>query len=155
MAVVGLYHGKPFFTGRAEDSFSILSRVKKGKVIKKKGQNGKNRYDFQYLDNDGYKVTIEGLSRTFNEEYWNYAKLISGVLRHGMPLKYAIEMIDDLCLDGQTLNTWKHGVKRALLQFIPDGTVPTDHVCPHCEQASLVYLETCLQCSQCGYSKCG
>ncbi|MDF9801411.1 ribonucleoside-diphosphate reductase alpha chain [Catalinimonas alkaloidigena] len=157
VAVVGIYHGKPYeiFTGRAEDSFSILESVDKGKVIKSKGENGKNRYDFQYLDNDGYKVTIEGLSRTFNEEYWNYAKLISGILRHGMPLKYVIEMIEDLYLDGQTLNTWRNGVKRALLQFIPDGTVPTDNACPHCKQASLVYQESCLQCSQCGYSKCG
>lgn len=157
VAVVGLYHNKPYeiFTGRAEDSFSILSKVKKGKVLKNKGQNGKNRYDFQYLDKDGYKVTIEGLSRTFNKEYWNYAKLISGVLRHGMPIKYVVEMVEDLFLDGQTLNTWRNGVKRALLQFIPDGTVPTDSTCPHCKQAALVYQESCLQCSNCGYSKCG
>lgn len=157
VAVVGLYNGKPYeiFTGRAEDSFSILSKVNKGKVLKNKGENGKNRYDFQYLDKDGYRVTIEGLSRTFNEEYWNYAKLISGVLRHGMPLKYAIEMIEDLCLDEQTLNTWKNGVKRALLQYIPDGTVPTDNNCPQCKQAALVYQESCLHCSQCGYSQCG
>ncbi|ELR72003.1 Ribonucleotide reductase of class II (coenzyme B12-dependent) [Fulvivirga imtechensis AK7] len=157
VAVVGLYHNKPYeiFTGRAEDSFSILSKVKKGKVIKSKGQNGKNRYDFQYQDKDGYKVTIEGLSRTFNKEYWNYAKLISGVLRHGMPIKYVVEMVEDLFLDGQTLNTWRNGVKRALLQFIPDGTVPTNNACPQCKQASMVYQESCLQCSQCGYSKCG
>ena len=157
VAVVGLFNGKPYeiFTGRAEDSFSILSTVKKGKVIKSKSENGKNRYDFQYLDKDGYKVTIEGLSRTFNKEYWNYAKLISGVLRHGMPLKYVIEMIEDLYLDGQTLNTWRNGVKRALLQFIPDGTTPTDNQCPNCKQAAMVYQESCLQCSQCGYSKCG
>lgn len=159
VAVVGLYEGKPYevFTGRAADSFSILSSVKKGKVIKNKSENDKhkNRYDFQYQDKDGYKVTIEGLSRTFNEEYWNYARLISGVLRHGMPLKYAIEMIEDLCLDEQTLNTWKNGVKRALLSFIPDGTVPTQNTCPNCKQATMIYQESCLQCNQCGYSKCG
>lgn len=159
VAVVGLYEGKPYevFTGRAADSFSILSSVTNGKVIKNKSENDKhkNRYDFQYLDKDGYKVTIEGLSRTFNEEYWNYAKLISGVLRHGMPLKYVIEMIEDLCLDEQTLNTWKNGVKRALLSFIPDGTVPTQNTCPNCKQASMIYQESCLQCNQCGYSKCG
>lgn len=156
VAVVGLYNGKPYeiFTGRAEDSFSILSEVKKGKVIKSKGENGKNRYDFQYLDNDGYKVTIEGLSRTFNKEYWNYAKLISGVLRHGMPLKYVVEMVEDLYLDGQTLNTWRNGVKRALLQFIPDGTMPTNNICPNCKQISMIYQESCLKCGQCGYSQC-
>ena len=157
VAVVGLYNKKPYeiFTGRAEDSFSILSSVKKGKVIKNKVEQNKNRYDFQYRDKDGYKVTIEGLSRTFNKEYWNYAKLISGVLRHGMPLKYVIEMIEDLYLDGQTLNTWKNGVKRALLAFIPDGTIPTHNACPNCKQATMIYQESCLQCSQCGYSKCG
>lgn len=157
VAVVGLYNGKPYeiFTGRAEDSFSILSQVKKGKVLKNKGENGKNRYDFQYLDKDGYKVTIEGLSRTFNEEYWNYAKLISGVLRHGMPLKYVVEMIEDLYLDGQTLNTWRNGVKRALLQFIPDGTMPTNNICPNCKQTSMIYQESCLSCAECGYSQCG
>ncbi|MCX2743564.1 adenosylcobalamin-dependent ribonucleoside-diphosphate reductase [Mangrovivirga sp. M17] len=157
VAVVGLLDHKPYeiFTGRADDSFSILSKVKKGKVIKNKGKNGKNRYDFQYLDSDGYKITIEGLSRTFNEEYWNYAKLISGVLRHGMPLKYVVEMIDDLYLDAPTLNTWKNGVKRALLQFIPDGTVPTDNVCPNCKSPAMSYQESCLLCNNCGYSKCG
>lgn len=157
VAVVGLYNNKPYeiFTGRAEDSFSILSSVKKGKVIKSIGENNKNRYDFQYLDKDGYKITIEGLSRTFNKEYWNYAKLISGVLRHGMALKYVIEMIDDLFLDGLTLNTWKNGVKRALLAFIPNGTVPTHNACPNCKESAMIYQESCLQCSQCGYSKCG
>ncbi|QCK16322.1 adenosylcobalamin-dependent ribonucleoside-diphosphate reductase [Mangrovivirga cuniculi] len=157
VAVVGLLNNKPYeiFTGRADDSFSILSKVKKGRVIKTKGKNGKNRYDFQYLDADGYKVTIEGLSRTFNEEYWNYAKLISGVLRHGMPLKYAVEMIDDLYLDAPTLNTWKNGVKRALLQFIPDGTIPTDNLCPNCKSPAMSYQESCLLCNNCGYSKCG
>lgn len=158
VAVVGLYEGKPYeiFTGRAADSFSILSSVKMGKVIKNKNESdGRNRYDFQYQDKDGYKVTIEGLSRTFNEEYWNYAKLISGVLRHGMPLKYVIEIIENLYLDEHTLNTWKNGVKRALLSFIPDGTVPTHNTCPNCKEASMIYQESCLQCNQCGYSKCG
>lgn len=157
VAVVGLYNNKPYeiFTGRAEDSFSILSTVKKGRVIKNPAGNNKNRYDFQYLDKDGYKVTIEGLSRTFNKEYWNYAKLISGVLRHGMALKYVIEMIEDLCLDGPTLNTWKNGVKRALLPFIPDGTIPTQNTCPNCKEASLRYQESCVQCTLCGYSQCG
>lgn len=158
VAVVGLYEEKPYeiFTGRAADSFSILSSVKMGKVIKSKSESdGRNRYDFQYQDKDGYKVTIEGLSRTFNEEYWNYAKLISGVLRHGMPLKYVIEIIENLYLDEHTLNTWKNGVKRALLSFIPDGTVPTQNTCPNCKEASMIYQESCLQCNQCGYSKCG
>src|SRR5690606_34428856 len=157
IAVIGLLDGRPYeiFTGAARESFSILSEVKKGWVLKSKSEDGKTRYDFQYEDSYGYKTTIEGLSRTFNEEYWNYAKLISGVLRHGMPLKYVIEMIENLYLDEHTLNTWKNGVKRALLSFIPDGTVPTQNTCPNCKEASMIYQESCLQCSQCGYSKCG
>lgn len=157
IAVVGLLDGRPYeiFTGAAKESFSILSQVNQGWVIKNKTEDGKTRYDFQYEDSYGYKTTIEGLSRTFNEEYWNYAKLISGVLRHGMPLSFAVDMVDDLHLNGETLNTWKNGVVRALKKFVPDGTVPAENECPSCKEASLVYEEGCLNCKSCGHSKCG
>lgn len=157
IAVVGLLDGRPYevFTGAAKESFSILSHVQKGWVIKEKAADGKSRYDFQYEDSYGYKTTIEGLSRTFNEEYWNYAKLISGVLRHGMPLNFVVDMVDDLHLSGETLNTWKKGVVRALKKFIPDGTKPAENICPSCNEPSLVYEEGCLNCKSCGHSKCG
>jgi ribonucleoside-diphosphate reductase alpha chain len=156
IAVVGLLDGRPYevFTGAAKESFSILSQVQKGWVIKSKSEDGKTRYDFQYEDSHGYKTTIEGLSRTFNEEYWNYAKLISGVLRHGMPLNFVVDMVDDLHLNDETLNTWKKGVVRALKKFVPDGTKPAENVCPSCKEPSLVYEEGCLNCKSCGHSKC-
>ena len=156
VAVVGIYENKPYeiFTGRAVDSFSILSKIKEGKVLKTKDQSGRSRYDFQYLDADGYKVTIEGLSRTFNKEYWNYAKLISGILRHGMPLQYVVNVVENLHLDSDSLNTWKYGVLRALRKFIADGTVPTHDTCPSCKMAALVYQEGCLHCKNCGHSEC-
>jgi ribonucleoside-diphosphate reductase alpha chain len=157
VAVVGLFENKPYeiFTGRAVDSFSILSKVKSGIIIKNKDLVGLNRYDFQYIDKDGYKITIEGLSRTFSQEYWNYAKLISGILRHGMPLQYVVDMIEGLNLDDKYLNTWKNGVIRALSKFIPNTTVPKNNVCASCNTASLIYEEGCLKCKNCGYSKCG
>lgn len=156
IAVVGLLNGRPYeiFTGRAEDSFAILSKVNKGWVIKNRTEDGKSRYDFQYEDKQGYKTTIEGLSRTFNEEYWNYAKLISGVLRHGMPIEYVVDMVSDLHLSGETLNTWKNGVVRALKRYIPNGTIPAHNECPSCGDSSLVYEEGCLVCKSCGMSKC-
>ncbi|MCB9335811.1 MAG: adenosylcobalamin-dependent ribonucleoside-diphosphate reductase [Flavobacteriales bacterium] len=157
IAVVGLLDGRPYeiFTGAAKESFAILSHVTKGWVIKTKTEDGKTRYDFQYEDSHGYKTTIEGLSRTFNEEYWNYAKLISGVLRHGMPLSFVVDMVQDLHLNDETLNTWKKGVVRALKKFIPDGTKPAENTCPNCNEPSLVYEEGCLNCKSCGHSKCG
>lgn len=156
VAVVGLLNGRPYeiFTGRAEDSFSILSQVSKGWVIKNRTEEGRSRYDFQYIDKDGYRVTIEGLSRTFNKEYWNYAKLISGVLRHGMPIEYVVDMVNDLHLNDESLNTWKNGVVRALKRYIPDGTVPADNECPNCGDNALVYEEGCLNCKSCGMSQC-
>ena len=156
VAVVGVYENKPYeiFTGRAVDSFSILSKIKEGRVLKTKDQNGRNRYDFQYLDGDGYKVTIEGLSRTFDKEFWNYAKLISGILRHGMPLPYVVDVVENLHLDSDSLNTWKNGVLRALRKFIADGTVPTHDTCPACKMTALVYQEGCLHCKNCGHSEC-
>ena len=156
VAVVGLYKSRPYeiFTGRAEDSFSILTKVDKGWVLKNKDEQGKNRYDFQYMDNDGYRITIEGLSRTFDKEYWNYAKLISGVLRHGMPLPFAVHMVGTLHLDAEYLNTWKNGVVRALKRFIPDGTEAIENTCPECSTPSLIYQEGCLTCQNCGHTKC-
>lgn len=156
VAVVGIYEGKPYeiFTGRAQDSFSILQHITNCKVIKAKDDNGRNRYDVQYVDKEGYKITIEGLSRTFDKEYWNYAKLISGVLRHGMPLPYVVEVVNNLHLESASLNCWKNGVLRALRQFIPDGTEPTHNTCSQCGADALVYQEGCLHCKNCGYSEC-
>lgn len=157
IAVIGLLDGRPYeiFTGAAEESFSILSHVQKGWVLKNRSDDGKTRYDFQYEDSHGYKTTIEGLSRTFNQEYWNYARLISGVLRHGMPLSFVVDMVNNLHLNDETLNTWKKGVVRSLKKFIPDGTKPSENTCPSCSEPSLVYEEGCLNCKSCGHSKCG
>ncbi len=158
IAVVGIYEGRPYeiFTGRAEDSFSILGHVDKGWVIRSKTEDGRARYDFQYEDKDGYKTTIEGLSRTFNQEFWNYAKLISGVLRHGMPIAFVVDMVANLHLSDVSLNTWKNGVQRALKKYIPDGTKIEGQECPECSSSEgLMFKEGCLTCSDCGYSKCG
>lgn len=158
VAIVGTIEGRPYeiFTGRAEDSFSILSHVDKGWVIRNKTIDGRARYDFQYEDKDGYKTTIEGLSRTFNQEYWNYAKLISGVLRHGMPIAFVVDMVANLHLSDESLNTWKNGVQRALKKYIPDGTKINGEACPECaSEEGLMFKEGCLTCVDCGYSKCG
>lgn len=157
VAVVGLLDGRPYeiFTGRAEDSFSILQFVDKGSVIKVKDEDGESRYDFQYDDKDGYKVTIAGLSRTFDPVYWNYAKLISGVLRHGMPLTHVVNLVMNFHLSEEYLNTWKNGVARALKRFIADGTEAVENSCPSCGEEGLIYQEGCLTCRECGYSKCG
>ena len=158
MAVIGLLDGKPYevFTGRAEDTFRLPDYVKSGWVIKQKDNGHGNRYDFQFMDREGYRVTIEGLSRSFNKEYWNYAKLISGVLRHGMPLTHVVNMIDSLNTDSNYINTWKNGVVRALKQFIPDGTKAVKKECPSCEDPDgLIYKEGCLMCKSCGHSECG
>lgn len=157
VAVVGVFDGRPYeiFTGRAEDSFSILQFVDKGYVVKRKDEDGESRYDFQYDDKDGYKVTIEGLSRTFDPVYWNYAKLISGVLRHGMPIQHVVHLVSNFHLSEEYLNTWKNGVARALKRFIPDGTEAIENSCPSCGADGLIYQEGCLTCRECGYSKCG
>ncbi|HOY32499.1 MAG TPA: adenosylcobalamin-dependent ribonucleoside-diphosphate reductase [Bacteroidales bacterium] len=156
IAFVGLINGKPYeiFTGKADD-FYLPPFVKKGWVIKSKENDDNSRYDFQYEDKQGYKTTIEGLSRSFDEEYWNYAKLISGILRHGMPLPYAVELISNLRLDSDSINTWKNGVVRALKKFIPEGTKAPDTKCPKCGADSVIYTEGCLKCTSCGESKCG
>ena len=157
MAVVGLLNGKPYeiFTGKIEDVFVLPSYVEYGWVIKNKKDDGSSQYDFQYEDKEGYKVTFGGLSRSFNKEFWNYAKLISGVLRHGMPIQYVVDLIEKMNLYDENINTWKSGVVRALKTFIPDGTKANDHVCSECETEGLVYSEGCLKCVNCGYSKCG
>ncbi len=156
-AVVGLMNKKPYeiFTGKAE-GFFLPNWVEKGWVIKSKKENGKSRYDFQFLDKDGYKITMEGLSRQFNKEYWNYAKLISGIIRHGMPMPFVVELVSNLVFNDETINTWKNGVVRALKKYIPDGTKVSKQKCPECaEQGNLIYKEGCLTCINCGYSQCG
>lgn len=159
VAVVGLLNDKPYeiFTGKAE-GFFLPKWVEKGQVVKnKKKENRKTtQYDFHFEDQDGYKIIMEGLSRQFNKEFWNYAKLISGILRHGMPLHFVVDLVDNLILDSQSINTWKNGVVRALKKYIPDGTIAKEAVCPECNhEGTLMYKEGCLTCSNCGYSKCG
>ncbi|HSV89307.1 MAG TPA: adenosylcobalamin-dependent ribonucleoside-diphosphate reductase [Bacteroidales bacterium] len=155
LAVVGLLNDRPYeiFTGKA-DHFFLPAYVEKGWVIKNRNEKGEKRYDFQFLDLDGYKVTIEGLSRSFNKEFWNYAKLISGILRHGMPLPFVVDVIEDLSFTGDHLHTWKNGVVRALKRFIADGTQAHRKICSKCNQSSIVYLEGCPTCTTCGESKC-
>ena len=158
LAVIGLFEGRPYeiFTGRAEDTFPLPDYVTKGWVIKSPGDEGHNRYDFQFMDREGYRVTIEGLSRSFNKEYWNYAKLISGVIRHGMPLLQVVHLVQGLNAEEDYINTWKNGVIRALKKFIPDGTKETKEACPSCgDPDGLIYKEGCLICKSCGYSECG
>ncbi len=158
LAVVGLIDGKPYeiFTGKMEDVFHLPDYVDKGWVIKNRDESGKSRYDFQFIDKQGYKITIEGLSRSFNPEFWNYAKLISGVMRHGMPIHEVVKLVEGLNLKDDFINTWKNGVARALKRYIPDGTAPKDKKCPQCgDPEGLVYEEGCLTCKSCGYSKCG
>jgi len=157
IAVVGLLDGKPYevFTGKADD-FLLHPKVDRGWVIRQKQENEPARYDFQFEDKHNYKHTIEGLSRMFDKEYWNYAKLISGILRHGMPLPFVVELVEHLNFDIEAINTWKNGVVRALKKFIPDGTEAPEQTCPECKEVDgLVYKEGCLTCKHCGYSKCG
>ena len=157
VAVVGILNGRPYeiFTGVAED-FWVPTWVQKGWIIKTRPDNVGSRYDFQFEDRQGYKITIEALSRSFNKEYWNYAKLISGILRHGMPLPFVVNIISKLHFEVDSINTWKNGVERALKKFIPDGTKAAEHACPKCSDPNgLIYQEGCLVCKSCGYSKCG
>lgn len=157
IAVVGLLKGRPYeiFTGKTEDVFNMPVAVEYGWVIKTRREDGSSQYDFQYEDKEGYKVTMGGLSRSFEKEFWNYAKLISGVLRHGMPLHYVVDLIGKMNLYDENINTWKSGVVRALKTFIADGTKISDHLCGECGDEGLVYEEGCLKCVSCGYSKCG
>ena len=158
VAVVGLINNKPYeiFTGKIEDAFILPAWLEKGFVIKNKDENGLSRYDFQFKDKQGYNVTFEGLSRTFDEEYWNYAKLISGVLRHGMPIPYVVDLVNNLNMYDENINTWKNGIARTLKQFVEDGTQAVDKKCPECnDPEGLIYEEGCLKCKNCGHTKCG
>ena len=134
--------------------FFIPPFVETGWIIKNKDKNNLTRYDFRYADKQGYKVNMEGLSRSFNKEYWNYAKLISGVLRHGMPIAYVVTLVQNLNVEEDNINTWKNGIARALRRYIPDGTTVEKEKCPKCG-ADLVYEDGCKHCNNCGYSKCG
>lgn len=157
MAVIGLLHNRPYeiFTGAAVDIFKFPDYVTQGWVIKAKDDKGKSRYDFQFTDKDGYKITIEGLSRSFNKEFWNYAKLISGVLRHGMPLLNVVDLISGLTVEQAYINNWKNGVIRSLKAFIPDGTIASEAECPECADPNgLIFKEGCLICKSCGFSEC-
>lgn len=157
MAVIGLLHNRPYeiFTGAAVDIFKFPDYVTQGWVIKAKDDKGQSRYDFQFTDKDGYKITIEGLSRSFNKEFWNYAKLISGVLRHGMPLLNVVDLISGLTVEQAYINNWKNGVIRSLKAFIPDGTIASEAECPECaDHNGLIFKEGCLICKSCGFSEC-
>ena len=158
IAFIGLIDGRPYeiFTGFSDDEDGILIPrwVNEGLIIKNREADGSSRYDFQYKNTRGYKTTIEGLSYKFNPEYWNYAKLISSTLRHGMPIEKVVDLISSLQLD-EAINTWKAGVARALKRYIPDGTEAAKQKCQNCGSTNLLYQEGCLTCKDCGSSKCG
>ena len=158
IAFIGLIDGRPYeiFTGIADDDEGIFcpKSVTKGKIIKAVGEDGVKRYDFQFINKRGFKTTIEGLSEKFNPEFWNYAKLISGVLRYGMPIPQVLKLVSSLELDSQSINTWKMGVERALKRYIHNGEAAAER-CPNCGQDTLVYQEGCLICTNCGTSRCG
>ncbi len=158
IAFVGLLDGRPYeiFTGLADDEDGILlpKSVSKGKIIKTVLEDGQKRYDFQYVNTRGFKTTVEGLSYKFDKEFWNYAKLISGVLRYGMPIEQVIKMINGLQMDSETINSWKVGVERALKKYVQDGTKVEGQVCPNCGEP-LIFEEGCMHCRNCGYSRCG
>jgi len=159
VAFVGLLDGRPYeiFTGLQDEEEGILlpKSVTKGRIIKQLNPDGTKRYDFQFENKRGYKTTVEGLSEKFNPEYWNYAKLLSGVLRYRMPLDHVIRLVGQLSFQSETINTWKAGVERALKKYISDGTAAKGQTCPNCGQETLVYQEGCLICTNCGASRCG
>jgi len=159
IAFVGLVDGRPYeiFTGLAddEDGLFLPKTITRGKIIKAVDENGNKRYDFQFINKRGHKTTIEGLSDKFNPEFWNYAKLISGVLRYGMPIDQVLKLVGGLELNSQSINTWKMGVERALKKYLPNGTKAGGQKCPNCGEETLIYQEGCLICTNCGTSKCG
>jgi ribonucleoside-diphosphate reductase alpha chain len=156
VAFVGIFEGRPYevFSGKANAFPALADSVQKGWIMRVKEKDRAARYDFQYKDDDGYNVTFEGLSRLFKKEYWNYAKLISGILRHGMPISNVIDLISKLNLDTDTINTWKNGVARALKNYVKDGTEVRGEQCPECGE-KLTFTNGCKQCDACGWSKCG
>ncbi|MBQ1724279.1 MAG: ribonucleoside-diphosphate reductase, adenosylcobalamin-dependent, partial [Muribaculaceae bacterium] len=159
IAFIGLIDGRPYeiFTGIADDDEGIFcpKSVTKGKIIKAVDDRGVKRYDFQFINKRGFKTTIEGLSEKFNPEFWNYAKLISGVLRYGMPIEQVLKLVSSMELNNESINTWKMGVERALKKYLPNGTKAKGQTCPNCGQETLVYQEGCLICTNCGTSRCG
>ncbi|MCD7848305.1 MAG: adenosylcobalamin-dependent ribonucleoside-diphosphate reductase [Parabacteroides sp.] len=159
IAFVGLLNGRPYeiFTGLADDDEGIMlpKNVSKGSIIKSYDEDGKKHYDFQFKNKRGYKMTIEGLDGKFDPEFWNYAKLISGVLRYGMPIDQVIKLVQGMELNNESINTWKNGVERALKKYLPNGMEAKGQKCPNCGQEALVYQEGCLICTNCGASKCG
>ena len=159
IAFVGLLNGRPYeiFTGLADDDEGIMlpKNVSKGTIIKSYDEDGNKHYDFQFKNKRGYKMTIEGLDGKFNREYWNYAKLISGVLRYGMPIDQVIKLVQGMELNSESINTWKNGVERALKKYLPNGMEAKGQKCPNCGLETLIYQEGCLICTNCGASKCG
>ena len=159
IAFVGLLNGRPYeiFTGLADDDEGIMlpKNVSKGSIIKSYDEDGKKHYDFQFKNKRGYKMTIEGLDGKFDPEFWNYAKLISGVLRYGMPIDQVIKLVQGMELNNESINTWKNGVERALKKYLPNGMEAKGQKCPNCGQETLVYQEGCLICTNCGASRCG
>ena len=159
IAFIGILDDRPYeiFTGLSDDEDGILIPrwVTEGSIIKNRNEDGSSRYDFQYKNLRGYKTTIEGLSHKFDPEYWNYAKLISGTLRHGMPIQNIVDLINSLQLNTESINTWKNGVARALKKYVPDGTDVAGQKCSNCSSTQLMYQEGCLTCKNCGSSKCG
>lgn len=159
IAFIGLYNGRPYeiFTGLSDDEEGLMlpKNVNTGKIIKTLNDEGQRSYDFQFKNKRGYKTTIEGLNSKFNPEFWNYAKLISGVLRYGMPIDQVVKLVQGLELNSETINTWKNGVERALKKYLPNETEAKGQKCPVCGLETLIYQEGCMKCTNCGASKCG